>query len=174
VRAAAAVAGTWGHSPRRSLRCNSSLALLHVGASVALVGGDSAGSLYAGSGVSESAGTLQLTEDGVFVGKEIADEAVAEALVHCQRVLQPWAKDTGSKSIRQCSNVSLVGRGQLDQAGEVRADCIKSCDVGQTKLSKRRLKDCNSSGFINIRCGSAVDSLDNLVNVRGDKGVCRN
>lgn len=48
----------------------------------------------------------------------------------------------------------------------MRADCVKSGNVGETKLAECRLENCNSGRFVDIRSGGTVDSFDNLIDVR--------
>ena len=109
VRAAATVAGTRRDASRRALGGDSSLTLLHVGASVTLISRDRTRALRAGSRVSEGAGTLQLAEDGIFVGEKIAHEAVTKALVHSQGILEPWTEDAWRERVCQCGDICLIG-----------------------------------------------------------------
>jgi hypothetical protein len=101
--------GSRGDCSRRALCCNSSLALLHICTTVALVRGDSTWTLSTRCGVRESAGPLQLSKDCIFVSKQIAHETVAVALVHAQGRLLSWAKNAWCKCVCKSSNVGLIG-----------------------------------------------------------------
>jgi hypothetical protein len=51
----------------------------------------------------------------------------------------------------------------------MRADSIQCSNVGKTQLTKRRLKNRDACLFGNIGGGGAVNGLDDLIHVRGNK-----
>lgn len=114
----------------------------------------------------QGAGALQLSKDRILVCEQVANKTVAVALVHAQSRLLSWTEDAWRKSIGQGGHISLIRRRQLNETGEVGAHRIKGSDVGQTQLTKSRLEDRNPRLLSDVRSGSAVDGLDNLIYVR--------
>ena len=89
---------------------NGSVSCLHVRTTVAFVGADrprSAGAVT--KGVAQSACAFQLAEDFFFVVEEVADEAVAVALVHRESGFDAGAEDAGCQCLREGGDEGFVG-----------------------------------------------------------------
>jgi hypothetical protein len=114
----------------------------------------------------ERASPLQLSENCILVRKQVADEAVAVALVHCQTRFLSGSQNAWRKGIGQCCNISLVGRSELDETSEMGTDRVKRCDVSETELAKSRLENRDPSFFRDVRSRGTVDGLDDLIDVR--------
>jgi hypothetical protein len=156
----------------RALGSDGPLALLHVRAAVALVSRDGTRTLSTGRGVGKSARSLQLSKDGIFVCEQITHEAVAVSLVHAQTRFLARAKDAWRKCGRKSRDKGFVSRSQLDETSEVSANGVKGRNVRETQLAERRLQDRHPSLFSNIGGSGAVDSLDDFVHMRRNKGIC--
>lgn len=146
---------------------NSSLAGLHRRTTVTLVRADGAWTVRAGAGNSERTRlALQFAKDVVLVGKQIADQAVAVALIHRQTALDARAKNTRGKGLCQRSDVFFVGRGQINQAREVSHNGIKRSDIDEAELSKGTLQNLDPSFFRGLMSGGGINRLHDFVNLR--------
>jgi hypothetical protein len=73
----------------------------HVGAAIALIATDGSGPSGRSTKIAKGGGlSLQLTENGIFVIKEVAYETVAVALVHGEVTLHTGAENTWCQNLR--------------------------------------------------------------------------
>jgi hypothetical protein len=105
------------------------------------------------------------------VGEEITNQAVAMALIHGEAALGTGPEDTGRQRLGQSSDVWLLGRSQVNQAGEMGHDSVKRSNVDETELSESALQDLDPSLFRGLVSGGRVDRLDDFVDLRRNKGV---
>lgn len=75
---------------------------------------------------------LELGEDGVFVGKEVADKSAGVLLFHCERSFCSWAEDAWCQVSSQRRNIFLISRCKIDKASKVIHAGIQSGNVGQS------------------------------------------
>lgn len=147
------------------------VARLRRRAAVALVGADGARP----AGAAERHGrrlALELAEDGLLVREEVADQAVAVALVHRERALHAGAQDARRQRLRQRRDVRLVGRRQVDQAREMGHERVERGDVVETELAEGALQHLDPSLLRRLVRGGRVDGLDDLVDLRRNNGIC--
>lgn len=84
------------------------VASLHVCFAVALVGADGAGTLIHAYAMGKGGCALELGEDGIFVGKEVADEAVGEFFLHCDGRLGAGSEDARRDVVGERGDIVFV------------------------------------------------------------------
>ena len=124
-----------------------SVTLFHEGFAIALVGGYGAGAPADGTGVIEGRHALEFAEDGVLVGKEVADETDSVFLFHCEGGLGAGAEDAARESGGEGRDVFLIGGCQVNQAREVVHAGVKSRNVTESQLGKGLLQNGYTRGF---------------------------
>ena len=146
---------------------DSSLTGFHGSTSVAFVGADgSCTGLVPGAVDAKSTRlAFELAEDGILVGKQVADQSVAVAFVHRQAALESRAENTGGESLCQRSDVVFVGRGQINQACEVGHNGIKRSNIHEAKLSKGALQNLDSAFLRGFVGSSRVDGFHDFVDL---------
>ena len=126
-----------GCGTRRTASARDGLvARLHCFSAVGFVGADTAeagvlgGSFGARCCMCECASACEFSEDGFFVRKEVADQAIGMAFVHCEVGVKSWAEDAGGKIVSKSSDELFIGRGEFDKTSKVGGYGVKGCDVG--------------------------------------------
>lgn len=110
----------------------SPIPLFHEGLSIALVSANGARSVASNRrGVVESGHSLQLAEDSSLVTEEIANKTVGVLLLQRQRSFGLWSEDTGCESGSKAGYETFVGRGEVNQAGEVVHAGVEGGDIGE-------------------------------------------
>jgi hypothetical protein len=178
--AVAAMAGAWrragGAAPSTadlSLLEQGTLACLHIGTAVALVGANGTRAVGChGTGMREGGHALEFREDGILVLEQIADQPVGVLLLHSQGSFRARSEDTGCQRRSQRSNVLLIGRCQVNQTSKVVHAGVKSSNVGQTELRQGLLEDPNAGGLRVVGRGRRINRADDLVDMRRYQGVC--
>lgn len=112
--------------------------------------------------------------------EEVTDKAVGVTLIHCKRVFDAWAKDTGSKGLRKIGNIRFVSGREINKSRKMCCNGIESSNIVQPKLAKCRLKNLDPRSRVRsfsryrIGCsisGSGVDGFDDFINLRRNKGI---
>ena len=67
----------------------------------------------------EGACAFEFSEDGFFVGEEVANQAVGVAFVHGEVGVEARAEDAGCEVVSEGGDEVFVGGGEFDEAGEM-------------------------------------------------------
>ena len=67
----------------------------------------------------EGACAFEFSEDGFFVGEEVANKAVSVAFVHGEVSVESWAEDAGCEVVGEGDDEVFVGGGEFDETGEM-------------------------------------------------------
>lgn len=114
---------------------------------------------------------LQFSKDLIFVGEEVADEAVGVALVLGKGGFDARAEDAVGEIVGEGGDKGLISRGKLNEPGEVGSDSIKSRNVGEWKRTKSILNNRETGLVLAFTAMGSVNCFDDLIFVGRHKRV---